>query len=113
MRNEDRVALAFSGGLDSGLTAALAKETNISVKLVAVGLPGSVELRSVEGYAKQVGLPIMIQAYNPDSLEQYVRRIVWLIEEPNLMKVSIAIPLHWAAEAAAQRLQGDAVWSRK
>jgi asparagine synthase (glutamine-hydrolysing) len=29
--------------------------------------------------------------------------VVWLIEEPNLMKVSVAVPLHWAAKVAARR----------
>jgi asparagine synthase (glutamine-hydrolysing) len=103
VRNEDRVAVAFSGGLDSGLTAALAKETGVSVELVTVGLSGSVELETAEIYAKQLDLPITVETFSPDSLDEYVHRIVWLIEEPNLMKVSIAIPLHWAAEVAARR----------
>jgi len=99
----ERVAVAFSGGLDSSLTAVLAKERGIQVELVAVGLLGSVELRSAETFAKQLDLPITVEPFSPDSLEEYVRRIVWLIEEPDLMKVSIAIPLHWAAEVTAHR----------
>jgi asparagine synthase (glutamine-hydrolysing) len=103
VKNNNGVAVAFSGGLDSSLTAALAKETGVSVELVTVGLPGAVELSSAEGYAKQIGLPLTMETFSPDSLAEYLRRVVWLIEEPNLMKVSIAIPLHWAAEVAARR----------
>lgn len=40
-KNEDKLTVAFSGGLDSSLTAALAKETGVLVELVTVGLSGS------------------------------------------------------------------------
>jgi asparagine synthase (glutamine-hydrolysing) len=102
MSGQEKVAVAFSGGLDSSLTAVLAKEIGLQVELVAVGLLNSAELSSAESFAKQLGLPIKVEPYNLDSLEGYVRRIVWLIEEPELMKVSVAIPLHWAAEVAAR-----------
>jgi asparagine synthase (glutamine-hydrolysing) len=98
----DRVAVAFSGGLDSAITAALAKHT-CNVELVSVGLSGSAELASVEKYAREIDLPVSVGSFEPSSLEDYVRRVVWLIEEPNLMKVSVAVPLHWAAMMAARR----------
>ncbi len=97
-----KIAVAFSGGLDSAVTAALAKE-HAQIELVSVGLSGSTELSTVEKYAHDLDLPISIKPFELDSLESYVRRVVWLIEESNLMKVSIAVPLHWAAMAAASR----------
>jgi asparagine synthase (glutamine-hydrolysing) len=97
----DRVAVAFSGGLDSALTATLAKACT-EVNLVSVGLRGSPELLNVEKFALELHLPLTIHAFEADSLEEYVRRIVWLIEEPSLMKVSVAIPLHWAAMQASK-----------
>jgi asparagine synthase (glutamine-hydrolysing) len=60
-------------------------------------------LASVEKYARELDLPISVEPFEPSSLEDYVRRVVWLIEEPNLMKVSVAVPLHWAAMMAARR----------
>lgn len=98
-----KVAVAFSGGLDSAITALLAKQANLEVGLVSTGLEGSQELQTVEGYARELGLPISVETYEADSLEEYVRRIVWLIEEPDLMKVSVAIPLYWAAKLASKR----------
>ncbi|HUK27239.1 MAG TPA: asparagine synthetase B [Candidatus Acidoferrales bacterium] len=102
-RKGDKVAVAFSGGLDSALTAALAKKEGVKVEAVSVGLPDSTELSTVENYAKQLDLPITMETFSLDSLEQYVRRVLWLIEEANLMKVSVAVPLHWAAIVAARR----------
>ena len=103
----NRVAVAFSGGLDSAITALLAKQANLQVELISTGLRGSSELEAVEKYAKALDLPIKIESYDTDSLHHYVRRLLWLIEAPDLMKVSIAIPLHWAAILAAR--QGHSV----
>jgi asparagine synthase (glutamine-hydrolysing) len=94
--------VAFSGGLDSAVTAAIAKRANVDVEAVSVGLSGSPELSTVEGSARELGLPITIETFSSDSLENYVRRVLWLIEDPNLMKVSVAVPLHWAAMVAAR-----------
>ena len=98
-----KVAVAFSGGLDSALTAAMARKAGVELEAVSVGLLGSPELSTVEKFAKELGVPITVETFAPDSLEEYVRRVIWLIEERNLMKVSVAIPLHWAAMVAARR----------
>jgi asparagine synthase (glutamine-hydrolysing) len=98
----ERVCVAFSGGLDSALTAAMAKRAGIDVRGVSVGLVGSSEISSAEKYAHELGLDVTVQTFNSDSIEEYVRRVLWLIEDPNLMKLSVAIPLHWAAMVAAR-----------
>lgn len=102
-RKVDRVAVAFSGGLDSAVTAKLASLEDQKVQLISVGLPDSSELSTAERCAQDLGLPFTVETFAPTLLEEYVRRIVWLIEEPNLMKVSVAVPLHWAAMVAAKR----------
>jgi asparagine synthase (glutamine-hydrolysing) len=100
-----KIAVAFSGGLDSAVAAQLAKALS-QVELISVGLRGSSELSTVERYARELDLPISQESFDVDVVENYVRRIIWLIEEPNLMKVSVAIPLHWAATLAARRGYG-------
>jgi asparagine synthase (glutamine-hydrolysing) len=100
--NVGKVAVAFSGGLDSALTAVLAKKEGVKVEAVSIGLAGSSELSTVEQLAQQLDLPITVETFSSDSLEEYLRRILWLIEEPNLMKVSVAVPLHWAAMVSAR-----------
>ena len=102
-KQKDKVAVAFSGGLDSAITAAVAKKAKLNVEAVSVGLSGAPELMTVDGFAQKLSLPITVETFSPDSIEEYVRRVLWLIEEPNLMKVSVAIPLHWAAMVAAKR----------
>jgi asparagine synthase (glutamine-hydrolysing) len=97
----DKVAVAFSGGIDSALTALLAKRTGAKVEAVSAGLVGSSELSSVDHFARELNVPLTVETYSPNALEEYVRRILWLVEDPSMMKVSVAIPLHWAARIAA------------
>jgi asparagine synthase (glutamine-hydrolysing) len=85
------------------LTAAVAIKLGVTVEGISVGLPGSPEIMSVEKFADKMGLRITLETFASDSLEEYVRRVLWLIEEPNMMKLSVAIPLHWAAKVAAER----------
>ncbi len=98
-----KIAVAFSGGLDSALTAVMAKKTGVDVEAVSVGLSNAPEVTTADKFAKELGIPVTVETFALDSLEEYIRRVVWLIEEPNLMKVSVAIPLHWAAKIAARR----------
>jgi asparagine synthase (glutamine-hydrolysing) len=98
-----KVCVAFSGGLDSAVTAAIANREGVELQAVSVGLVGGSEVSTVEKFATQLGLHVTLETFPADSIEEYVRRVLWLIEEPNLMKLSVAIPLHWAAMVAAQR----------
>jgi asparagine synthase (glutamine-hydrolysing) len=98
-----KLCVAFSGGLDSAVTAALAKNAGFDVEAISVGLEGSSEISSVEHYARQLGLHITLDTFDIGSIEEYVRRLLWLIEEPNMMKLSVAIPLHWAAKVGSRR----------
>jgi asparagine synthase (glutamine-hydrolysing) len=97
-----KVCVAFSGGLDSALTAAMAKKAGVDVEAVSVGLADSPEILTVEKFADELGLHVTVETFPLDCIEEYVRRVLWLIEEPNMMKLSVAIPLHWAAMVAAR-----------
>ena len=102
-RRAGKVCVAFSGGLDSALTAAMAKKEGLDIEAVSVGLTGSPEISTVERFANLLGLHITVETFAADSVEEYVRKLLWLIEEPDMMKLSVAIPLHWAAMAAYRR----------
>jgi asparagine synthase (glutamine-hydrolysing) len=80
----------------------MAKTAGIDIKAVSVGLAGSSEVLTAEKFADQLGLDITLETFPADSVEEYIRRVLWLIEEPNMMKLSVAIPLHWAAMVAAR-----------
>jgi len=96
------LGVAFSGGVDSAVTARLASKFLQDISLFSVGLSAAGELAEVQYYADLLGLPVTTERYDEADLEEHVRRVIWLIEEPNLMKVSVAVPLYWTAMLAAR-----------
>jgi len=70
------------------------------VNLIAVGLKGQPELLHAEAAAKSLELPLHLQTYTVADVENVLEKVLWLIEEPDPMKVGVAIPLFWVAETA-------------
>jgi asparagine synthase (glutamine-hydrolysing) len=94
------VAVAFSGGVDSTVVAVLAKTVGLNVQLVSVGLEGQPEVMFAEEAAEALELPIHIQTYTVDELEETVEKALWLTEEPHTINACIAVPFYWLAETA-------------
>jgi asparagine synthase (glutamine-hydrolysing) len=99
----DKVAVAFSGGLDSTVVAVLAEKCVSKVNLVTVGLENQPELLVAEKAAECLRLPLHLQTYTVADVERALERVLWLIEEPDVMKVGVAIPFFWTAEAASKK----------
>ncbi len=100
--NLENVAVAFSGGLDSSVIAALAKTCRTEVHLVSVGLKGQPEISHVKAAAKALRLPLHLQTYMLNDVKRILSKVLWLIEEPNAVKANIAIPFYWTAEVASK-----------
>ncbi len=98
----ERVAVAFSGGLDSSIVAVLAKMCGANVHLISVGLEGQPEVRYAEAAAEALGLPIRLQTYTMKDVSDVLPKVLWLIEEPDAVKAGVAIPIYWATEAASK-----------
>ncbi len=96
------VAVAFSGGLDSGIIAYLAKKCRVDTHLVHVSLEGQPETQEACEAAEQLELPIQVHLYTEADLEKILPMVVDLIEEPDPIKVSVGVPFFWAAQKAAE-----------
>lgn len=97
-----RIAVAFSGGLDSSVIATLAEKCGKEVHLISVGLEGMPETRHAEVAAKALGMPFHLQTLTIDDVKQNLPKTLWLIEEPDVTKASIALAFYWVAEFASR-----------
>ena len=97
----ESVAVAFSGGLDSSIVAVLAKNIGLDIQLISVGLKDQSEVMFSQKAAKALDLPLQLQTYDASSLEESLSKVLWLIEEPNVINACIAIPFFWLAETAS------------
>jgi asparagine synthase (glutamine-hydrolysing) len=98
----ERVAVAFSGGVDSCVVADLAENVGLDVQLISVCMEDKPELIFAEEAAKELDLPIHLQTYTTSNLKEILSKVLWLIEEPNPINVCIAIPFYWLAETASK-----------
>ena len=71
-----RVAVAFSGGLDSGLVAALASRYAESVTLYTCGSEGSFDVVAGRELAGRLGLPWVHLEISVDTVEDEIRRLI-------------------------------------
>jgi len=101
-KDVEKVAVSFSGGVDSSVIALLAKLAGLEVKLISVGMEGQSELEHARRSAEELGLPLTISRFTPADLEEAVGEVLWHIEEPNLLKFSVAFPIYLAARAASR-----------
>ncbi len=95
-----KVAVAFSGGVDSGTVAYLTRKCNVEPQLICVGLEGRRELQEALSLADELDLPIHTRILSEEEVERIIPKVLWLIEEPNPVKLSIAIPFFFTAETA-------------
>ena len=96
------VAVGFSGGVDSSVVASIARACNVDVHLIYVALGDTNETHFARRAAEALDLPLHVARYGLKDVEAILPTVLWLIEEPNPVNVSIATPVFWVAEQAAK-----------
>ncbi len=98
-----KIAVAFSGGLDSSLIAVLAKKCSANVRLFHVSLENQPETIEAQKAAVDLSLPIETYLYSEKDVENVLPKVVGIIEEDDPVKASIGVPLYWTAKKAAEK----------
>lgn len=89
--------VAFSGGIDSLLTAYYLQLNNVKLELVWAGLENQSEQYIAQEAADQLGLTLHVDTHTLDEVEQTLNSIIASIEESDPVKTGIAYPFHWAS----------------
>ncbi|HSB47378.1 MAG TPA: asparagine synthase C-terminal domain-containing protein [Candidatus Bilamarchaeum sp.] len=98
---EDRIAVSFSGGLDSTVIAAIAKK-HAEVELFTAGVAGSEDMEYAEKAASELGLPLHKAIIGEsDAIAAYGK--IHSLLPMDLLKLEILVPVYFVAEAAARR----------
>lgn len=97
-----KVAVAFSGGLDSSIVACLVKKCGVEVRLVHVSLENQPETEEAWRAAEELGLPLEVHLFKEADVERVIHEVVGLIEDADSLKASIGVPFYWVAEKAAE-----------
>lgn len=102
VRELKKVAVAFSGGLDSGVVSFLANKLGAKVNLIHVSMENQPETEEAIAAADALKLPLQIDLFKESDVEKTLPKIVELIEEPDPIKASIGVPFYWTAEKASE-----------
>jgi asparagine synthase (glutamine-hydrolysing) len=92
-----RATVAFSGGIDSVLTAYYLQRNNVRLELIWTGLENQREENIAVEAAKHLGLRIHTDTYTIEEVEEALDTVITSIEDPHPVKTGIAYPFHWAA----------------
>ncbi|MEM4272033.1 MAG: asparagine synthase-related protein [Candidatus Bilamarchaeaceae archaeon] len=98
---EDRVGIAFSGGLDSTIIATVARRM-CDAELFSVGVKESEDLAYAEIVAGELGLPLHKRVLSASEVAEYYRKTEQAICG-DFFKIEIIAPIYALSEAAAHR----------
>ncbi len=100
-RLEPKVGIAFSGGVDSSLITAMAKERS-EVVLYSVGLEDSHDVRQAARAAELLGLKdcLRLKIVTQDEIEACLPKVIKAIGNVDPTQISIGVPLFIAAKKA-------------
>jgi len=98
---EDRVAIAFSAGLDSTVIAAIAKK-NCQVELFTAGLPESDDMKCAGQMAAEMGLKLTKVVIDEQCAIEAYKKCHKLLKL-DFPQLDILVPAYCAAEAASAK----------
>lgn len=96
-------AVAFSGGLDSGIVAAMAGGYG-KVGLYTVGAEGSYDVKESEEMAKTMGLPWKHLQLTEESLETNLEEMMRITGTVNPITLSFEIPLFYILKYSSEKI---------
>ncbi len=99
VREVDRVGIICSGGVDSTLIGKMASEYS-EVVLYSVGIENSEDLLYATRISEDLGLTLRKKIITPEEYEKYLFNVAYCIDEINLMKIGVGIPIYVSSEMA-------------
>lgn len=100
---EKKLGLLFSGGIDSTILAVILKELKVNFTCYVAGFSGgnfkeAEDIVFAKKVAKQLNLDLKVLEIN--NIDNYLKKIIPLIEDTNVTKVGVALPFFVACEEA-------------
>ena len=97
------IAVAFSGGLDSGLVAAIAKDYARSVTLYTSGKDQSYDVVMAQEMSEMLGLPWLHIPLTEDNIEARLREMISITGTSSPLTLSFELPLFFVCRTVREK----------
>ncbi len=97
------IAVAFSGGLDSGLVAAIAKDYARSVTLYTSGKDKSYDVVMAQEMSEQLGLPWLHIPLTKENIEPRLREMISITATSSPLTLSFELPLFFVCRTVREK----------
>jgi asparagine synthase (glutamine-hydrolysing) len=102
---KEKFGILFSGGIDSTIISFLCKKlgcefTCYTAGIEEKGMEKAKDLEQAETVAKELGFELKIKTINLEETEQKIKKIIPILEDANIMRVGVALPLFIGCEMA-------------
>lgn len=101
IRGLEKIGLIFSGGVDSTIIASFLKKEDIETILYTVGTKNSSDFQFAKKAADNLDLELKILEVNEKTVMNSLEPVLEAIEEFNIMKIGVAMPLYLASKMAS------------
>lgn len=96
-----KFGILFSGGVDSTLIALICKQLDVPFTCYVAALVGeSVDVNYAERVAEEYNFELKVVRINQNQVEDYLKKVVPMIEDSNVIKVGVALTGYVACEHA-------------
>jgi asparagine synthase (glutamine-hydrolysing) len=101
IRGLEKIGLIFSGGVDSTIIASFLKKEEIETTLYTVGTKNSSDFQFAKKAADILDLELKKLEVNEEIVQNSLEPVLEAIEEFNIMKIGVAMPLYLASKMAS------------
>ena len=93
---DEKFGVLFSGGLDSSILAKYISEYDVDFDLYTSGFQKSLDLEHAMDAFSAFDATLKINELTISDVEAEIPRILFYIEQPEIMQINIAIPVHFS-----------------
>ena len=97
---EDHIAVAFSGGVDSSLLAAICSDAGYKITLLTVGFRGSHDVEFASKVSKELNMKCKTLIVDDESFEQISKTVILKVPEDNISWIENCIAFYYVASLA-------------
>lgn len=99
------VGVSLSGGLDSSIVAAFARDTKDRLNTFVVGMPGSADLAASQEAAKYLGTSHHVYEYTFKEMIEALPEVIYHLESFDAPLIRSAIPNYFLAKLASEHVK--------